>query len=321
MRSTLSFLAFAVATGCTVITGPGDFEDGEPTIDGGRPDLFTGCGSDADCPTGFCEDGECVECRDALDCTAEAPVCLAGSCTGCSGVDDCSAYPNQPMCGEDGSCEGCAFDVDCTDPTMARCDTATSRCVPCNGSPQCEGTGAPVCDDGVCVECSVEDASACGANSCNAATNRCTMTERGSVRRCGACLADSECALEDDRCVPMRFMGIDRETGYCLKRGSTGCVEPYSAPTTPRESLSGAAPEAYCGIREDLTTCEAVLDLLDGASCSDRSECGFEGLEDGRCETVNLLPGRCTYDCGDTSECTSGKSCGAIGMYCGAPET
>ncbi len=319
MRLSLLLIAAGGLAACTVITAPGDYEDGESMGDAGEPDdMGTGCSSDGECAPGFCAAGTCVECRDGSDCGAEAPVCAAGTCGDCRSDEDCLAHPDTPICAG-GACMGCAEDADCTDPAMARCDLTTGRCAPCDEGIQCAGTGLAICASGVCVECTVADESACGDNSCDPATGICTETPRGSVRRCGACLADSECAFADDRCVPMQLMGGAREGGYCLKPLSTGCVEPYAVPTEERASLSGAAPQAYCGIREDLTTCEAVLDLVDNAACTVASDCGVAGVDDGRCEIVNGLVDRCTYGCDTASECPGSMACGGAEMYCGAP--
>lgn len=285
-------------------------------------------------PCGMCASGTvcdpaaatCVACLGDGDCTDE--VCLVDAadstnneCVGCVDSDDCSG--DTGTCDTDSNeCVGCLMDSDCTDPAMAKCDTGTNTCVECDSSTQCAGTGENECVAGACVECTEGTAEDdCGDFSCNPATNECTETERGSVTRCGACVSDTDCGLDDDRCVAMDFMGAARDGGYCLKRGSTGCLPPYTSPTEERASLSGAAPEQYCGIREDLTTCEAVRDLVDGSSCDMDTECGAEGLTDGRCETVNLTTNRCTYDCGGTDECRSGTICGTNGMYCGAPAT
>lgn len=298
------------------------------TSDGGPLDMGEGdagpcgaCTADTVCDPAT---GSCVACLGDGDCTDA--VCLVddadsanNECVGCVDSDDCAEGVCDP---ESDMCVGCLADADCTDPAMAKCDTGTNTCVECDSSTQCEGTGENECVAGACVECTEETAEThCDAKSCNPATNQCTETDRGSVTRCGACVSDTECGLEEDRCVAMNFMGAARDGGYCLKRGSTGCLPPYTSPTEERASLSGEAPEQYCGIREDLTTCEAVRDLVDGSSCEMDSDCGAAGETDGRCETVNLTADRCTYDCGGTDECRSGTVCGASGMYCGAPAT
>lgn len=258
-------------------------------------------GCDASCggatPACNSETSECVECLDGDDCD--------------DGLCDLETH----------TCVECLDHGDCTDASAARC--AGGECVRCTASSQCAGiSGKEVCDEpaGACVECTAHDESACGANSCNPATNQCTETERGSRARCRSCVADSECH-EDYRCVPMEFQGEPREGGYCLKVGSTGCSEPFMVPTPARASLSGADPAVYCGVSESRTTCEAVIDLLANKSCSGGvSDCGVPGLDDARCETVNLGLNRCTYACDATNQCPNSFNCGdPPNDYCGAP--
>jgi hypothetical protein len=117
----------------------------------------------------------------------------------------------------------------------------------------------------------------------------------------------------------MRFMGTDRDGGYCLPQFDLGCMRPFTTPTDARSSLSGAAAETYCGVDETSTTCEAVLDLIDDASCTSDDDCGAAGVMDGRCETVNGVANRCTYSCTAATQCAAGFMCPAIAdTYCGA---
>ena len=305
-----------LVAGCTLLSAPGDYEDGEAADGGRRPDAQASCGTDAECGTGVCVGGECVACRESGDCAATEPVCVDGTCGPCSRSVQCSGRSDGPVCAA-GSCVECAGSADCADPELARCDS--NRCVPCVDRSDCAGTGDGICVSGRCVECTVDDESACGDNSCDPATNTCTGTLRASVGRCGACRADSECGLPDDACVPTFFQGAAREGGYCLKLGSTGCMRPYTVPTAERASLSGVEPAVYCGIQEDLTTCEAVLDLVNDSSCGAAPECGAPGLDDAVCQTVNLVANKCSYRCGVDANCTNSRACGASGMYCGAP--
>jgi len=179
-----------------------------------------------------------------------------------------------------------------------------------------------VCDAGQCVQCIVENESACGLNSCNPATNTCTETPRGTTDVCEACVADSEC-LENFRCVPMKLAGTLREGGYCLKIAMApgGCsLNPYRTATEPRVSLSGATAAPYCSVKEALATCEAVSDLTNDKGCASDTECGAEGLSDGLCRSVNFTPGLCTYACeGNNVECPTTAACAGMPdqKYCG----
>jgi hypothetical protein len=121
----------------------------------------------------------------------------------------------------------------------------------------------------------------------------------------------------------MTFQGTPRDGGYCLKTFASGCARPYTVPTTPpRVSLSGAEAAQYCGINEAVTTCEALLDLATNKDCTTDTDCGAEGLDDARCETVSLVMNKCTYGCaGVDAECPPTRACGTTtgNEYCGGP--
>jgi hypothetical protein len=63
----------------------------------------------------------------------------------------------------------------------------------------------------------------------------------------------------------MEFMDVPRAGGFCLRRSAMTCTRPYTVPLVTT-SLSGAAEETYCGIDQTTTRCEAVLDLVSGAT-------------------------------------------------------
>jgi len=62
-----------------------------------------------------------------------------------------------------------------------------------------------------------------------------------------------------------------------------------------------------------------VLDLLAAKPCTLADDCGVAGLDDARCETVNLAANRCTYDCDLSNQCPNSVSCGSSddNNYCG----
>lgn len=275
-------------------------------LDGGLDGGSDG-GSDAG-PCGVCSGatplcdaatGACVACLEASDCAAPDRACVEGACVGCDDAADCSEASASRCDGASNACAGCLSDADCT-----------------------HLTGTPVCDEAsaTCAACTPDtEASACGPDSCDPATLTCTDTPRASVLSCGACRSDSECRNPNERCVPMRFGGMDREGGYCLRELDAGCMRPFGTPTEARESLSGAPAEVYCGLDEATTTCEALGALLDGTDCSADEDCGAAGLMDGRCETVNFVANRCTYSCIAASGCPEGFMCPARpDTYCGA---
>jgi len=138
---------------------------------------------------------------------------------------------------------------------------------------------------------------------------------------CQACSADSDCAdlasANSLRCVPMTYRGTFHGN-YCLSLTSAGaCSQPYMTPLSAA-SVSGAAIESYCGIDENTTTCEAVLDLTSSKTCARANNCG-SGQGDGLCQ--NLGGGnqnqRCTIPCAVSTQCLLGQTCSSLNNgYC-----
>lgn len=264
-------------------------------------------------------------------CAAPTPVCDESddSCVECLGEADCTG--SEKKCDTEArECAECLGSEHCTNPAAAKC--AGGACVECEANVDCghiEGKG--VCDSGTCVECTVADETACQGKSCSPTTKACTTTSAGSRDLCEPCIADSECiggnqADPDARCVAMEFQGTARPGGFCLKRVAKTCARPFQTPTTG-VSLSGAASEQYCGIDEDSTRCEAVLDLLASMACADGMDISCGCLRDqngectntgagGVCRTVGVNANQCTYACGVTNDCPTGKTCTAGQPYC-----
>ncbi len=271
----------------------------------------------------------CVECNaeNSNKCQGATPACNVSTkiCVECTAADSSECHGDTPVCDtEANQCVGCIRSDDCALTTAARCG-GNSTCVACVTDGDCTHLdGTHVCASGTCVQCTATNETACGTNSCNPATHACTTTPRGSVGTCEPCVADSECtggdqADPDQRCVPMEFQGVERLAGFCLRRVVKTCARPYEIPITV-SSLSGATGEAYCGIDEDTTRCEAVLDLLNSQACSDGqdSSCGCARDSDGNCiepglgglcRTVGVNPKRCSYQCGTLDDCPTGKTC------------
>lgn len=251
-------------------------------------------------------------------CTGTTPLCnmTTHSCVQCLAEADCSTLAPTSHCEPTShTCVACLDSTQCTTASAARCDTTSHACAACSGNGDCAHlAGTTACNAGTCVACTATNETACGANSCNPMTHACTTTPRGSVARCHGCVADSECTGAMDRCVPMQFMGAAHGS-YCLALPAPGCTRPYGVPTPMRLSTSGAAAASYCGVDESLVTCEAVLALIAGRTCTLATDCNAMGAQ---CQTVNLTPGSCTYACGLSTQCPSGANCGAA-MYCGSP--
>lgn len=160
----------------------------------------------------------CVGCLDNDDCGVEASACVMGTCEPCSEDADCAGRAETPVC-VDGACRACDADAG----RVALCDGqdlqcgAADTCVPCTTSAHCDGAASePICDneacrgctdraeceardsgagacrgDGACVQCTVEDAAACGDGVCNPMSNTCVE-----------CNGDADCTdLGSARCV------------------------------------------------------------------------------------------------------------------------
>ncbi len=258
---------------------------------------FTSADDPKDGPCGKRCEGALPYCNQALKaCVA----CLESA--HCEGVSD-NAYCHEPT----GQCVGCLESSACTDAEAAVCGEDTT-CQPCTENEECAHLGLAVCDDGTCRACTVQtEAVACGLNACDPATHTCTDTQRGSVGLCDACHADSECQ-DSFLCVPMQFSPeggpLSQLGGYCLREKPTdsGCDKPFSS-AIARTTLSGLSGKTFCAVAEPLTTCQAVLDLIEDVPkpCSDDTDCGLSDLDDGICDTPNV--GGCTY------ACTSGAQC------------
>lgn len=133
--------------------------------------------------------------------------------------------------------------------------------------------------------------------------------------------------MPETRCVPLEFERAPLPGGYCLRRFGDGCPRPFSKLPTAVASLSGAAPEYFCGPNPFATRCEAILDLVEARSCDDGEDraCGCPRDADGRCtaegtgglcRTVDGVAHRCTVPCGTVNDCPIGKTCSIDTPYC-----
>ncbi|HEY5958036.1 MAG TPA: hypothetical protein VIV60_15845, partial [Polyangiaceae bacterium] len=98
------------------------------------------------------------------------------------------------------------------------------------------------------------------------------------------------------------------------------CAQPYAVLFTAT-SLSGAAPEAYCGVNQDATTCEAVLDLIASKTCAADPDCGgtlASSTQGGGLCKMAAATGdlRCTIPCDSSVQCLAS----APGNICEAPD-
>jgi len=275
----------------------------------------------------------CVECVDKTTCSGATPACdvTKHSCVECTAKADCPSSA-KPFCDASSeSCVACLQQSDCTSATASVC--VGNTCTACTKDADCSNiAGKGVCNAGTCVQCTIAKESVCSGKSCDPATDTCTKTPTGSVSTCEPCVADSECvggnqSDPDARCVPMNFMGVSRQGGFCLRRVARTCAKPYQIPIMAT-SLSGASSENYCGIAQDLTRCEAVLDLVAGADCPDGKDSSCGCVRDatgsclgagtgGLCRLVGVNSNKCTYECGGAPQCPGGYSCAGVPTtYC-----
>ena len=191
------------------------------------------------------------------------------------------------------------------------------------------GTGGNVTGTSCTVASQAED---CDGNSCNPFTLKCFAFGPDERATCQTCVSDQNCSNWEHRCVLMEFDGEpypNDHTGFCLPEAAQDIAEgpyhcdgeePYVAVLEDRVSMSGAGPSAYCGVREDLTTCDAVLAQLDELLCTAGSD--DDCPDGGICrytEDNGKWDDRCTYECTSDSECRNaqGWTLNCAG-YCGA---
>lgn len=166
---------------------------------------------------------------------------------------------------------------------------------------------------------------ACPGTSCHPVSLVCTSMEVASRGICETCFADSNCAEPNHRCVMMTHAGKpypDETTGFCLQvttEEGADCVQPFIVTLDGRKSMSGGQEQSYCGIREELATCDAVHAFHSADACpSGRDdECPGGGLCRGIAAQGNRTEYRCTYACVDAPECSSQWVNVDCAGYCG----
>lgn len=292
-------------------------------------------GEDCKAPGPACDvaTNTCVECLEKQDCGGAKPACdvATNTCVECVASTDCKDSA-KPLCDTTANhCVACLKQADCTAATASACNAGV--CSACSKDEECSTiSGMGVCDAGTCVQCTVAKESVCSGNSCDPAAKQCTAIPLGTVNYCQPCSADSECIGgnqpdPDARCVPMKFMGVSRAGGFCLRRAAKACSKPltvqFSAP-----SLTGATAEPYCALDQDSTRCEAVVDMVASAPCNDSkdSSCGCardkngncaEVGQGGLCRTVGGNANLCTIPCALANQCPGTLTCpGGAKPYC-----
>jgi hypothetical protein len=265
---------------------------------------------------------ECVQCAQDADCGESAARCesTGHTCVACLADEDCGG--DTPICElRAHACVQCVTSADCSSAEKPQCGGNT--CGACTGADACAGrTDATLCDLGAgsatagqCVQCTVADESPCAGRACDPVSLRCSDRPLASKQTCEPCIADSEC-VAGHRCIALQFAGATRANAYCMRQLSMGCAPPFMSAPLRRGSRSGAAPEDFCGIDEQHTSCEAISGLLTGVACpgGTDAECGREGS---LCRTVNGGANYCSYACEASAQCPSAFPCGS--SYCGGP--
>ena len=231
--------------------------------------------------------------------------------TGTGGALPCGGGSGAlPFCDENKNlCVACLADANCDNASAAHCDGGS--CVACTASAECTHlAGTKVCDVGTCVECGLGDESACsGASTCDLVAKTCTGATTGSVQNCNTCTNDVQC-VTGHRCIPMDFDGTAHGQ-FCLKEAMPSCNKPFSV-FINRPSISGAAAVNYCGIDEDVVSCEAALSLLNSWQCGGTDGmCSPDGVAPevatpgALCRQVGSQTNYCTYECGGLSIASS----------------
>ncbi len=308
-------------TGCTDEESPRCFEGAVP-----EENTCVACLNADDCSDDrpLCVENACLECESNLECPeSDASLCdPTGTCSGCAADEDCDHIQDANRCDtENGQCEECLENVHCPDPAAARCDdNSCGQCVTNEDCAHIDGRG--VCgDDGVCVECTADDYSACDGGSfvCDTRPGQsqftCSDEEPNGTGFCGECVSDTQCD-GGKRCVMTRFGGVD--TGYyCLwKEGATNEGAPSLCPSQGAPFVSRMVDATsvdrdfgtYCKLA--YTTCQGFADVRE-QGCTQQTQaddCGVPGLADALCRPLDEDTNACTYQCLSNEDCR-GTTC------------
>ncbi len=291
------------ASGGSSSGGKGTGAGGTGGSGGGADTCSPVCSGDAS----VCDEEtkECVECLKTSDCGDALCDTATNTCVECLEANDC-LDPATPMC-ESGACSaGCAVNEDCS-----------------------RFPETPVCneDAGSCAACTpATEEAQCDAKSCDPLTFECGPHDRASRGTCRSCVSDSDCE-SNHHCVPMEYpSGTAREGGYCLEL-SGSCENPYTVIISGRTTLSDVSGESYCGINEDLTTCEAVKALEGDLRCDSSIEGNVQCWPSaGTIADAVEVPGalcrkfegvggeRCTYECSVVTDCLESGPAASCGV-------
>ncbi|WP_373046629.1 PPC domain-containing protein [Vulgatibacter sp.] len=292
------------------------------------------CTSDVECeeaapgrPLCLVEDGRglCVECRGGADC-GEGIDCLGGACVDvrCESDLDCEAFPDLPVCSDEGRCVGCTGDEDCAEGES--CSEA-GICEPpfrCGSNQDCAGNPAgEVCDpaSGACVVCTgdadcaigqrCEERAACVAIACDT-VNDCPVgarCEAGSCSAAGPCGSGADCAFDprapacnaEGQCVECT---VDAGCGTGERCIDEVCTVPQECVTDSECRGGYVCAGGLCGACRTDDQCPRGIcsagACIDAATCTSDADCA-----DGVCS------GDVCSDCATTLDCAPGLWCAA----------
>jgi hypothetical protein len=241
--------------------------------------------------------------------------CTASSPSGCPS--------DRPHCDAAAEvCVACLADADCTDPTASRC--ADGACQPCFEQAQCAHLdGLGLCEDGECIACTEEDASACGTDEdgvpllCDVDAGRCTDLPAGRTELCAPCQMDAQC-VAGASCVADVYWPMFSTLGewVCTRRRDADPEDTCSYQGARSQSQSATSID---GVTTDFcfyaqSSCAAHADI--GKACSaNPGNCGIPEVTDGVCDgNSSTCTVRCTTDADCPDErpnCTTSNGCGS----------
>lgn len=197
-----------------------------------------GCAKDADCQSGYCENGtKCKPRMDGTTCTANEQ-CASGIC-GLFGTGNCcNSACAVGACGATG-CDG------------------TGACVYPGGTTTC---GTPSCSSGILTSVGTCN----GAGGCSGATQ--TACPGGlrcaSATACLAmCFADSDCQSSSSYC----------SNGQCVPKGGNGAV--CNANNACANGRCGVSGSGHCCA----ASCPSILTACGATDCDANGACAYPG--------------------------------------------
>ena len=180
----------------------------------------------------------------AADCTGTTPFCAmtgvsAGNCVACRDAMDCAADPTRPICDAVSATCRARSATDCAAPTPLLVD---GRCVACISDVHCAAVpGSPYCDAATnsCVSCATLPPTGCYERSaatpfCNASTGACVRCLRNTD--CSAVLTPSTTPI----CVGSTCVACNAPT---VPNPATVCTVDLGGPTC----ITSGAEAGRCG--------------------------------------------------------------------------